>query len=109
AWLKSGGAAVRYVTNNPTRTETDYANKLSGLGIETAREEVVTSVTATIQWLQKNAPAAKVYPIGEAPLVQALDEAGVALSDDPQEIDIVLASFDRTFTYQKLQIAFDAL
>jgi len=60
AWLKSGGAAVRYVTNNPTRTETDYANKLSGLGIETAREEVVTSVTATIQWLQKNAPAAKV-------------------------------------------------
>ena len=31
------------------------------------------------------------------------------MSDDPAEIDIVVASYDRGFTYQKLQIAFDAI
>ena len=31
------------------------------------------------------------------------------MSEDPSEIDIVVASYDRTFTYAKLQIAFDAL
>jgi NagD protein len=30
-------------------------------------------------------------------------------SDSPTEIDAVIASFDRTFVYSKLQIAFDAI
>src|SRR5690625_1748129 len=60
-------------------------------------------------WLRENHPEAAVYPIGEPPLQEALREAGVRLSSEPAEIDFVLASFDRTFTYEKLQIAFDAL
>src|SRR5690625_2467066 len=43
------------------------------------------------------------------PVIDALRAAGIAISDDPRRIDIVLASYDRTFTYAKLQIAFDAL
>ena len=31
------------------------------------------------------------------------------MSDDPERIDIVIASYDRTFDYSKLQIAFDAI
>ena len=31
------------------------------------------------------------------------------LTERPEEIDIVVASYDRTFDYRKLQIAFDAL
>ncbi len=107
--LKHGGAEIRYVTNNPTRLAGDYAQKLTSLGIATSAEEVVTSVTATTQWLKTHAPTARVFPIGEAPLERALREANIRLSDEPAEIDIVLASFDRTFTYEKLQIAFDAL
>ncbi len=36
-------------------------------------------------------------------------KAWFTLSDDPEEIDIVIASYDRTFEYRKLQIAFDAI
>ncbi len=50
-----------------------------------------------------------IYPISEAPLIESLETAGFTLSDDPAKIDIVIASYDRTFTYQKLQIAFDAI
>jgi arabinose operon protein AraL len=31
------------------------------------------------------------------------------VSEDPAEIDIVVASYDRSFDYRKLQIAFDAI
>ena len=31
------------------------------------------------------------------------------MSEDPERIDIVIASYDRTFEYRKLQIAFDAI
>src|SRR5699024_10335521 len=109
AALKDTGADVRYVTNNPTRLATDYAAKLTGLGVPTHPDEVITSVTATTMWLRENHPEAAVYPIGEPPLLKALREGGVQLSSDPAEIDLVLVSFDRTFTYEKLQIAFDAL
>jgi ribonucleotide monophosphatase NagD (HAD superfamily) len=50
-----------------------------------------------------------VFPIAEQPLIDALDEAGIRISDDPAEIDIVIASYDRGFNYRKLQIAFDAI
>ncbi|MFM7679289.1 MAG: HAD hydrolase-like protein, partial [Roseiflexaceae bacterium] len=51
----------------------------------------------------------RVYPIGEPALLALLTQHGVPLSDTPGSIDYVLASFDRTFAYAKLQIAFDAI
>ena len=56
-----------------------------------------------------HAPGAVVYPISEPPLVRALEKAGIRMSSDPAEIDVVVASYDRTFTYEKLQVAFDAI
>ncbi len=67
-----------------------------------------TVVTMT-QWLVQNHPDAVVYPIAEEPLKNALRDAGIKMSENPEEIDIVIASYDRTFEYKKLQIAFDAI
>jgi len=55
------------------------------------------------RWLQDNAPDAVVYPISEPPLVRALEAAGIRMSSDPAAIDIVIASYDRSFTYEKPQ------
>lgn len=100
---------VRYLSNNPTRGVSEYLDKLSRLGVPVKPGEVVNTLVSTTTWLRANRPDAVVYPIGEAPLHRALTEAGIQLSDDPARIDIVLASYDRTFEYRKLQIAFDAL
>ena len=42
-------------------------------------------------------------------VLRFLDAAGIRRSENPAEIDIVIASYDRTFAYRKLQIAFDAI
>ena len=107
--LKDAGAQVWYLSNNPTRTPSEYASKLTGLGIPTVAGDVITTIQTTIWWLQKNHPDAVVFPIAERPLIDALEAAGFVLSDDASKIDVVIASYDRTFTYAKLQTAFDAL
>ena len=109
ATLKQAGKVVRYLSNNPTSTREQYASKLTRLGIPTLPEDLVTSVQTTVWWLRENFPHAKVFPIAEPPICDALTQAGFVISDDPSQIDVVIASYDRTFDYRKLQIAFDAL
>jgi HAD superfamily hydrolase (TIGR01450 family) len=107
--LTALGRKVLFLSNNPTRSPEDYAAKLTRLGIPTGPERVLTSVHTMTSWLLRHHPTATVYPIGETPLRAALEAAGIALSEEPAEVDIVVASFDRTFEYRKLQIAFDAI
>jgi HAD superfamily hydrolase (TIGR01450 family) len=107
--LRELGLPVRFLSNNPTKDPEQYAAKLGELGLPTPVEEIVNTVVTMTRWLLDNAPDAVVYPISEPPLIRALERAGIRTSSDPAEIDIVVASYDRTFTYEKLQIAFDAI
>ena len=107
--VRAAGRRTIFLSNNPTRTRQDYASKLSRLGIPTPAEDVVNSSLVMVQWLLREAPQARLFVVGEKPLKNELVEAGFRLSERAGEIDIVVASFDRTFAYHKLQVAFDAI
>ncbi len=109
AALRRRGAPIRYLSNNPTRDPQMYAEKLTRLGLPTPAAEIANTVVTTTEWLRAHHPDAVLFPIAEEPLCRALREAGFRLSEDPAEIDIVIASYDRGFDYRKLQIAFDAI
>jgi HAD superfamily hydrolase (TIGR01450 family) len=109
AALRDMGRRVLFVSNNPTRDRTKYVAKLSAMGIPVEPRDIINSIQTMVHWLVQHYPRATVFPISEEPLQRALREAGVRLSDDPVEIDFVIASYDRTFDYRKLQIAFDAI
>lgn len=107
--LRDADRKVLFVSNNPTRDPMQYARKLSDLGVPSAPADVLNTVVTTSRWLASNAPEAAVFPISEEPLKRALREQGIRISEDPAEIDIVIASYDRELEYRKLQIAFDAI
>ena len=107
--LRELGKRVAFLSNNPTHDPQMYAEKLTGMGLQTPVSEVVNTVVTMTQWLSRHHPDATVFPIAEEPLKRSLDEAGIRISEDPGEIDFVIASYDRTFDYRKLQIAFDAI
>ena len=107
--LRENGKKIVFLSNNPTKDPKMYSEKLTKLGLPTPEEETVNTVVTMTQWLLQNHPDAVVFPISEEPLKNALREAGIQLSDNAEEIDIVIASYDRTFEYEKLQIAFDAI
>ena len=107
--LREKGCQTLFLTNNPTRDPQMYADKLARLGLPTPTTHIVNPVVTMTAWLQREAPGAAVFVIGEEPLRRALRAAGLRLTDKPEEIDFVVASYDRSFDYRKLQIAFDAL
>ena len=107
--LRRQGCQTLFLSNNPTRDPQMYADKLARLGLPTPTSHIVNPVVTMTAWLRREAPGASVFVIGEEPLQRALRGAGLRLTDRAEEIDFVVASYDRTFDYRKLQIAFDAL
>lgn len=107
--LRDLGRETLFLSNNPTRDPVMYAEKLTKLGLPTSVNRVVNPVVTMVAWLKREAPGAAVFVIGEEPLVRAIRSAGFRITEDPREIDVVVASYDRGFDYRKLQIAFDAL
>ena len=100
---------VVYLTNKPLETPADYAAKLTRLGVETSPEEVISSTDALLLYLREHAPEVRLFVVGERPLVQLLGLAGYEVTQDASGVDVVIVSFDRTFDYRKLKVAFDAV
>ena len=107
--LRRRDIPVRFLSNNPTKDPEQYSRKLEGLGLPTPVSEIANTVVTTTRWLVANHPGKTVFPIAEEPLIRAFAAAGIPMSDNPEDIDIVVSSYDRTFNYSKLQIAFDAI
>lgn len=107
--LRELGCQTLFLSNNPTKDPQMYAEKLTQLGIPTDPAYVVNPLVTLAAWLRREAPRSKVFVVGSGPLKRAVTAVGCELCEDPAQIDVVVASYDRTFDYRKLQIAFDTL
>ena len=107
--LRKRGSRTIFISNNPTHKRSDYADKLTRLGVPTPIEDILTSTLVMVDFLKRRMAGARLFVIGEEPLCEELRRGGFELTDDAKYIDAVIASFDRTFVYRKLQIAFDAI
>ncbi|HSR10100.1 MAG TPA: HAD-IIA family hydrolase [Thermodesulfobacteriota bacterium] len=107
--LKSLRKKIVYLSNKPLQTREDYAAKLTRLGIPTEPEEVINSSLVMARWLSAQAPQAFIYVIGEPPLIDEMTRAGFRITEKAGEVQYVIASFDRTFDYRKLNIALQAI
>src|SRR5581483_6327776 len=108
-FLRGAGKRTVFLSNNPTHTREEYAAKLTRLGVPTPAPDIINSATVLVNFLQHTLPNARLFVCGEEPLCNELRRAGFTLTENAHETDAVIASFDRTFTYCKLQIAFDAI
>jgi phosphoglycolate/pyridoxal phosphate phosphatase family enzyme len=107
--LRASGRRTVFLSNNPTHTRHDYAAKLTRLGLPTLAKDIINSSVVMVDFLRRHLPTGRLFVVGEEPLQNELRAAGFELTDDAQQVDAVIASFDRTFTYRKLQVAFDAI
>lgn len=107
--LRQMGKRTVFLSNNPTKTREDYAAKLTRLGLPTPETAVINLSYVIVDFLKRRLPQAKLFVVGETSLREELERAGFVLTDDARQVDVVLASFDRTFDYHKLQVAFDAI
>lgn len=107
--LRELGRRTLFLSNNPTKDPLMYAEKLTRLGIPCTPQDVVNPLVTLTAWLQREAPGSQVFVLGSEPLQRAVVDAGCRLSEDPTQIDVIVASYDTSFDYRKLQVAFDTL
>ena len=107
--LRQMGKRTLFLSNNPTHPRAAYAAKLTRLGLRTPAADVLNSSCVMVDFLRQTMPQATLFVVGESSLRDELSSAGFELTEDAERIDAVIASFDRTFSYHKLQIAFDAI
>ncbi|MBD7984501.1 HAD-IIA family hydrolase [Sporosarcina sp. Sa2YVA2] len=107
--LKTRGDKVVFLTNKSIARRKDYVTKLNGMGIEVELNEVINSNYITALYLKNDmVPGDAAYVIGEEPLVDELLEAGIELVEDATGATHVVVGWDRQFTYEKLNHAFQA-
>jgi arabinose operon protein AraL len=109
AQLRQAGKRTLFLSNNPTRPRAEYAARLTRLGLPTPAADVINSSYVMVKFLQERLPQARLFVVGEASLCAELVTGGFTLTENAAEVEAVIASFDRTFDYHKLQIAFDAI
>src|SRR5438105_15344290 len=98
--LRKAGRRTIFLSNNATKTRSQYMTKLTQLGIPTPIDDIITSSFVMVQWLLNEMPQARLFVVGEEPLKQDLRAAGVQLSETAGEIDIVVATFQQSFDVQ---------
>ena len=121
--LHGAGMLVRFATNNSMATRTEYVERLGAMGIRATADEIVTSTTATIEYLGRHAPSVRrVLAVGEAGMLAELREAGydaTAAADAASQpydgaplddrYDAVIGGLDRSFDYARLAAAASAV
>ena len=107
--LRERGDKVVFLSNKPIATRQSYAEKLTRMGIPTAVEDVLNSSLIAARYLQQvMEPEEKVLVIGEQPIRDELLAHGIPLSEEPEEVQYVVLSWDRQFTYEGLNKLFQA-
>lgn len=109
ARLRAEGARVAFVTNNPLSAPAVYARRLTQIGIPAEPGEVVTSVDALIDYLDRVHPGGTILAVAEDVVIDSLRRAGYRITQDPHDTEVVVVSFDRTFDYAKLRAAYRAV
>lgn len=109
AWLREHHRQVVFLSNKPLEPAASYADKLVRLGIPASHNDVINSTQALMHHLRAHHPTARLYVIGETTLLNEFRQAGFWLTDVVDEIDVVVAAFDRTLDYDKLNTAHQAL
>ncbi len=101
--LRANGKQVLFFTNNASHSTAFYLQKLNRLGFEVREGEVMTSGDVTAEFLLRHRTGKSVYLIGTEELEEDLRKKEIPLIDGGAErADILLASFDLSLTYEKL-------
>lgn len=96
-----------FVTN-AIETVNEHIAKLARLGIQVAPDEIITAARVLVAHLRATMPRARVFALADPPLIEQL-APHFRFRENPDEIDVVIASVDRAFDYRKLTIGFHAL
>ncbi len=101
--IRECGGRYIFVTNNSSKSVSDYVKKLQGMGIEADEEDFLTSSQATAWYLKKHYPGKTLYVCGTRSLKAELRREGFRLTEDIGETECIVMGFDTELNFRKLE------
>ena len=100
-YIRSHGRKFCFLTNNSSRANITYREKLKRVfDFQASEDEVYTSAQATCMFLKNKHFGKKVFLLSPPDVGKEFEAFGIPLDDDNP--DIVVLCFDTTLTYDKL-------
>jgi HAD superfamily hydrolase (TIGR01457 family) len=96
-----------FLTNNSSHTRDHYYKKLRSMGFKITKEHILSSTIATARFIRERRSEKKVYVVADPEVTKELNGLGVRSCDD--DPDIVLLTFDRTITFDKINKAYHCI
>jgi HAD superfamily hydrolase (TIGR01450 family) len=101
ARLRKWGIGYTFLTNNTSRSKSDYVAKLGRLGIATNESQIYTPADSTITYLRQQLPQTnRLAVLGTPSLCRQFEQAGFLC--DWGKPEAVIVGFDMTLTYERL-------
>jgi HAD superfamily hydrolase (TIGR01450 family) len=98
--LRSKGKQIIYLTNNSSKSASEYISKLNKLKLWHKGDIIYTSGMATIEYLKNNHSGKSIFLVGTTALKNEFLNEGLILSE--KKSDIAVLSYDTEITYEKL-------
>ena len=103
ATIKARGGKYMFMTNNSSKSVSDYIKKLARLGIHAEEDDFITSSQATGYYLKKNYRGKVLYVCGTESLKAEIRGQGFEITDELEKVDVVVMGFDTELTFKKLE------
>lgn len=100
--IRRTGGKYLFITNNSSKSVTDYIKKLAKFGIDATRDDFMTSSQATAYYLKQNYLGKTLYVCGTRSLIAELEGEGFAVTTDVDKAECIVMGFDTELTFQKL-------
>ena len=100
--IRNAGGKYLFMTNNSSKSVSDYIKKLAKLGISAERDDFITSSQATAYYLKKYHANQILYVCGTESLKEELRSEGFEVSEDISKTQCIVMGFDTELTFQKL-------
>ena len=101
AFLDRNAINYLFLTNNSSKSQVEYADKLSRLGLHLDESRIFTSGEATAIYLQKLKHGARIYLVGTPALEAEFTRYGFTFTT--AQPDFAVLGFDTTLTYEKIR------
>ena len=101
AHLREMGKKLVFLTNNSSKTQAEYVEKLTRIGLFDARDSVYTSGMATVEYLKEHCMGQSVYLVGTERIRAEFSAAGIVL--DEETPDVCVLAYDVELTFAKIR------
>lgn len=109
AALREAGLDLLFFSNNPTRSGDRYVGRLRELGIDARPGEALSAGDVTADYLSAEHADDAITVVGSEGLREQLRAAGLRLTSDPDDTQVFVGSWSRSFDYDDMQLALDAV